>query len=158
MRKVHKPNKFCKIFGIEIEYENQLTDQELRLYHLYLRIVHWDSRHESFGISDITILDIKKHYLHNWSTGKISNTRNSLIKKGWLEKYSRSEIGVKEYQVYRLKNVQSAEQCIQQMRQGLPINEQDVHSAEQDYEEKSALLKEEKIDFTRKKSRPTFLG
>ena len=144
MGKINKPNKFCKIFGSEIEFENQLTDQEFRLYCLYLRTVHWDNRHESFGFSDLTIRNIRKHYLHNWSIGKISNTRRSLIKKGWLEKNQYGEIGVREYKIYRLKNVPSAEKCIQRIRQGLQINEQDVHFNEQTYKNKTSLLEGKK--------------
>lgn len=154
-RRINKPNKYCKLFGIEIEYENQLTDPEVRFYHVYLRTVDWDVKHkETFGFSDISLRDLKKHYLPNWSIAKMSGVRRSLIKKGWLEMKAGGQIGVKNYYIYRLKSVQVAEQCIQQMRQGLPIDEQLVQFSEQSDKEKTALLKKETLNLVEKMSFP----
>ncbi|OHB23136.1 MAG: hypothetical protein A2939_01935 [Parcubacteria group bacterium RIFCSPLOWO2_01_FULL_48_18] len=145
--KIKKPNKYCKLFGVEIEFENKLNDAEVRLFHLYLRIVDWDSKHtEVFGSSDITIRNLKKHYLQFWSIGKISYTRQSLIEKGWLEKGSDGGVGVRNYWIYRLKRVQVAEQCIQHTRQGVPIDEQSVQFGEKSHEEKVAIYRRKRGD------------
>lgn len=152
-RRINKPNKFCKLFGVDIDYENNLTDPEVRMYHLYLRIVDWDSKHrEVFGLSNISVRDLKKHYLHNWSEGKISETRNSLVEKGWFIRESKTVYGVKNYYIYRLRSVQTAEHCIHHTRQGIPIDERDVHQTERSKEDVFDSIMKEKDEVVRKMS------
>ena len=140
--RINKPNKFCKLYGIELEYEKKLTDAEVRLYHVYLRIVDWDTKHiHTFDSSAITVRQLQSAYLTHWSVGKISYTRRSLIEKRWLEKRPEHRIGVREYRVYRLKSVQLAEQAIQLIRQGVQIPEQPVQPDEKGSPEGRELLR-----------------
>jgi len=152
-RKIGKPNKYCKLFGVEIEYEKNLNDAEVRLYHLYLRIVDWDIKHkETFGSVEISIRSLKQFYLSNWSVGKLSYTIRSLIKRGWLEKREDGRMSIKHYGFYRLKNVQVAEQLIQKVRQGVQLTEQDVQLASRDDNEKVKIFKQEKAELIDKMS------
>jgi len=157
--KIRKPNKYCRLFGVEIEYEKQLSDAETRLYHLYLRIVDWDVKHgDIFGSTDITIRRLREHYLPSWSIGKISYTRQSLIEKKWLEKRSDGSVGVVNFLVYRIKHVQSAEHLIQQMRQGVPITEKLVQCYENKGSGGMGLFKHEKAELSNKFRFPVQLG
>jgi len=143
-------NKFCKLYASEIEYEQELNDPEVRLFHLYLRIVDWDKKHtDTFGSSNIKIRELKETFMTNWSTGKISYTRSSLIKKGWLEDRPDGRIGIQNYFVYRLR-AQDAEPLIQRMRQGVQISEQGIQQDEKNGKEQLDNLKNEKANLSDK--------
>jgi len=143
--RINKPNKFCKLYGIELEYEKALSDAEVRLYYVYLRLVDWDSKHiYTFGSTSITIRQLKSAYLPDWSVGKISYTRSSLIQKTWLEKRPEHRVGVRCYPVYRSKSVQLAEHAIQLMRQSVQAPELPVQSAEIGSPEGRELLRKKK--------------
>lgn len=150
--RINKPNKFCKLYGIELEYEKDLSDAEVRLYHVYLRIVDWDSKHtHTFGSSPVTIRQLQSEYLPNWSTGKISYTRQSLIKRGWLEKKPEKRIGVCYYMIYRSKSVKAAEHTIQLIRQGVQTPEQPVQPTEKGSPDGRELLRRKMEEWKREK-------
>ena len=129
--RINKPNKFCKLYGIELELERDLLDTEVRLFHIYLRLVDWDIKHkDTFGSTAITIRQLKSMYLPKWSIGKISYVRNSLIQKKWFEKRDEGRIGIREYRVYRAKGFQIAERYLPLIRQGVQISEPSVQSNE----------------------------
>lgn len=126
-----KPTKFCKLYGVELEYEKELSDAELRLFFVYRRIVDWDNKHtNTFGSTAITIRQLKAAYLPNWSIGKINNTQRSLIQKRWLEKLPEHRMGIREYRIYRAKGFQLAEKYIPYIRQGVPLPELPVRTVE----------------------------
>jgi len=128
---MNKPTKFCKLYGVELEYEKELSDAEVRLFHIYLRIVDWDSKHtNTFGSTPITIRQLRATYLPSWSVGKISYTQRSLIQKRWLEKRPEHRIGIREYRVYKSKGFQVAEKYIPLMRQGVQLPELPVRTIE----------------------------
>jgi hypothetical protein len=82
--------------------------------------VDWDKRHnETFSSTNTTLRDIKKFYLPNWSLGKISYTRRGLIKKGWLVERVDKRTEVRNYRIYREKNVQIVEQEFQLDKQNV---------------------------------------
>ncbi|OGN03279.1 MAG: hypothetical protein A2655_00415 [Candidatus Yanofskybacteria bacterium RIFCSPHIGHO2_01_FULL_43_42] len=131
-------NKFCRFYTFEIEFENTLNDAEFRLFCLLQRIIDWDSKHEkTFGSVNITVRDIRSDYLNTWSTGKISENLNSLIEKGWLERRGRSRIFIKDYWVYRVKDVRFVEQLVRHIRQGVQLPEHLGRLVEQ-YRQKDA--------------------
>ena len=135
-KRFRKPNKYCKLFGIEIEYEKSLNDAEVRLFHFYLRTVDWEIRHvDYFGTSELTVRDIHELYLPNWSTGKINNTQRSLIKKGWLHRTYYGRIEIINYEMYRESSVQLAEQEIHQTRRGVQLLKKDVQSPKLDVQQ-----------------------
>lgn len=143
--RINKPNKFCKLYGVELEYEKNLSDAEVRLYYIYLRLVDWDSKHtHTFGSTAITIRQLKSVYLPDWSVGKISYVRRSLIQKRWLEKCPDKRIGVREYRIYRSKSVQVAEQYVQLIRRGVQLPEQSVQSSEKGSPDGRELLRRKK--------------
>lgn len=142
-------NKFCRLFNFDIEHEKQLGDAEVRIYHLFLRLVDWDSKHANFGSVEVTVRELAKEYLP-WSIGKVSETIRSLIVKGWLIKIGRSRIAIKNYWVYKQSNVREIEQLVQQARQGVQISEPVVRSTEEGGFEGRELLRKKKEELGRK--------
>ncbi len=96
-------NGWCKLLRSDIEPEKPLSDAEIRLYYLYLRIVGWDRRNtEKYGLSAITVRELKATYLPNWSIGKINETQNKLIDRGWLKRSPDGSVEVCGYKAYSL--------------------------------------------------------
>jgi len=149
--KYKKPCKYTRLYGFEIDYEKRLTDPELRLYHLFLRLVDWDPKHEeTFGsVAHLPFRDIIAAYLP-WSIGKISNVQRSLIAKGWIQKGKNRSIVIPNYGIYRVKNVHLAEKIFQKTRQGAPLTEQEVQQLKQSPEEIRRNFYEKREDFKRK--------
>lgn len=124
-------NKFCRLFNFDIEHEKLLDDDEVRFFHLMLRVVDWDKRHtDTYGSIKITVRELKEYL--PWAIGKISPVINSLIARGWLERKERSRISIRSYWIYRIRSVPKAEQLVQQLRQGVQIPEPPVQPAEKD--------------------------
>ena len=129
--RINKPTKFCKLYGVELEYEKELSDAELRLFFVYRRIVDWDNKHtDTFGSTAITIRQLQTAYLPDWSVGKISNIRRSLIGKRWLEKRPEHRIGIREFRIFRSNGFKIAEKYIPWIRQGVPLPELPVRTVE----------------------------
>lgn len=130
--RIRKPSKYVRHYGFELGLEKELTDQEVRLFHVYKLIVDWDKKHsETFGYAEITIRDLQEVYLPSWSIGKISSIRNKLIQKKWLTKRSDGMVGPSWYLAYRIKDVQTPEQHVQNTRKRIQSDEQLVLPNEQ---------------------------
>ena len=122
-----------KLFRKEIEREKQLDDPELRLYLLYRRLADWDPRHkETFGTVKLPIRAIKSSCLpeKNWSVGKISETTNRLIAKGFLKRLPANRIAVENYWLYQ-ERVQRAERAFQLIENGVQVTEANIRQLEQ---------------------------
>ena len=136
---MRKPSKYVRHYSFELAYEKELTDQEVRLFHVYKLIVDWDKKHaDTFGCSEITIRQLQEHYLPHWSTGKVSQVRSSLIEKGWLLKRADGMTEVNGYRTYRIKQTHSAEDYFQNVRNGVqnpesPVQENDTDQQNQSF-------------------------
>ncbi len=115
-----------------IEYKKVMTDQEYRLFDMYVTHARWDKRDEErFGIiEDLSLQDIKDHCLPNWSRGKISETRKSLAEKGFLIKLPKNKTGVNYFWIYQA-SVRQAEQGFRCIEQGIQPTEQNIRQNEQ---------------------------
>jgi len=143
-KKNYTKNKWTKIYATEIPYEKELKDAELRLFHIYLRIVDWDLKHtETVGSSDITqreLLDLlpeKKPNERNWSLAKVNSVLQCLVKKGWLEKRPDKRTAVKNYKMYRFRgkdSVQLTERFIHLTRQDVQLDKPLVQQTEKSKE------------------------
>lgn len=160
IREKYSKNKWTRIYAKAIDYERQLKDAELRLFHIYLRIVGWDPKHtETFGSSDITQRDLlyllpdKKSGEKNWSVAKVNSVIKSLIDKGWIERRPDGRIAVINYVVYRLVGKDSArlaEQGIRWTRQGVRLEKPTVQPPEKSESDKMRELNEFKRELSNK--------
>jgi len=116
---------------IALEFKKDLTDQEYRLLDIYACLARWDPRDkERFGLIEISAGDIQREYLSNWSKGKFSEIKTSLVKKGFLIKYPKHVIGVNNFGIYQ-STVRQAEQMFRCMEQGNQPTEQQIQLNEQ---------------------------
>lgn len=111
--------------------EKYLTDAEHRLFLLYRRICVWDRLKENFGTSEASIRDIRATYLPEWSIGKISRVRNSLVIKNWLVRLDRTKFGVAHPNVWYARKMKEVEQGVQLIEQAVQSPEQAVPPREQ---------------------------
>ncbi len=125
-------NGCINLFRKEVEREKELTDAELRLYLLYRRLVDWDVRHrETFGTVKISIASLRALHLpsKNWSIGKVSETKNQLIKKGFLERVPGFRIRVNNFWLYQA-NVRQTEKAFRLIEKGVQITESNFRDVE----------------------------
>lgn len=117
---------------IALEYKKNLTDPEYRLLDIYACLVRWDRKNmEHFGtVAELSIRDIQKDHLPQWSVGKISQTITSLIKKSHLARLPKKRMRVEHFWIYQAK-IQQVEQAIHLIEQGIQPSEQNIHLAEQ---------------------------
>jgi len=115
-----------------IEYKKEMTDQEYRLFDMYVTHARWDKRDtERFGtVEDLSLQDIKNDCLPKWSRGKISETRKSLSEKGFLTKLPKNKTGVNNFWIYGA-TVRQAEQGFRCIEQGIQPTEQNIRQNEQ---------------------------
>jgi len=123
---------FVRDYRCQIKKELQLNDAEVRLFRLYLRLADWDKRHkDSFGKVAITVRETAQLLPQpGWSTGKISAVRRSLKQKGWISIEGRSTIVIPNYHIWRIKDIQEAEQEFQSPEQIVQPSEQAVQPVE----------------------------
>lgn len=129
-----KMNGCIKLFRKEIELEKKLTDPELRLYLLYRRLADWDPRHRGvFGTVKLPIKAMKALYLpeKNWSVGKISETTNRLIEKGFLKRKFDNRIAVENFWLFQ-ERVQRAEHAFQLIEKGVQVDEMNIRTLERE--------------------------
>ncbi len=137
MNMKNKPVGYLKLYRyMAVKYKKPMTDQEYRLFDMYVIHARWDKRDkERFGIvEDFSLRDIQSDCLPEWSVGKISGVRASLVKKGYLATLPKNKTGVNNFWIYQA-NVLQAEQgfrCIEQdiqpTKQNIRQNEQQEHS------------------------------
>lgn len=115
-----------------IEYKKPMTDQESRLFDVYVVTARWDKRDkERFGIvEDLSFKDIKDDYLPDWSRGKISEVRTSLVKKGFVKKLPKNKTLVENFWIYGA-TVRQAEQGFRCIEQQVQPTEQNIRQNEQ---------------------------
>jgi hypothetical protein len=115
-----------------IEYKKPMTDQESRLFDVYVVNARWDKRDkERFGIvEDLSFKDIEDDYLPDWSRGKISEVRSSLAKKGFLKKLPKNKTLVENFWIYQA-TVRQAEQGFRDLEQQIQPTEQSLRQIEQ---------------------------
>lgn len=115
-----------------IEFKKRMTDQEYRLFDMYVVLARWDKRDkERFGIvEDVSIRDLQSECLPDWSVGKISATRTSLAEKGLLTKLPKNKTGVNNFWIYQA-SIRQAEQGFRDMEQQVKPTEQSIHQIEQ---------------------------
>jgi hypothetical protein len=108
-----------------------LTDQEMRLYQTHVLLANWDRKNkETFGkIIGLSVRKIREKYL-KWSVGKISDTRKSLVLKGFLKPLPEGGYLVENYWIYQA-SARQAEQAFQCDEQGIHPTEQNVRENEQ---------------------------
>jgi hypothetical protein len=109
-----------------------MTDQEYRLFDVYVTNARWDKRDkERYGIvENLSLQDIHDEYLPNWSRSKISETRKSLVKKKFLTKLPKNKTLVENFWIYQAQ-VREAEQGFRLMEQEIQPTEQNIQQAEQ---------------------------
>jgi hypothetical protein len=115
-----------------IKYKKPMTDQEARLFDVYLTQARWDKRDtERFGIvENLSVRDIKAEFLPNWSVGKISEVGKSLVEKKFLAKLPKNRICVNNFWIYQA-TVLKAEQGFQCLEQQVQPTEQNIRQNEQ---------------------------
>ena len=114
-----------------LEYKKSLSDQEYRLLDVYAGIARWDPRDkERFGMVDTSIRDTIDQHLPNWSVGKMSETRTSLVKKGFLIKHPKNIFYVDNFEIYSA-TFRKAERILQCIEQGIQPTEQHIRQNEQ---------------------------
>lgn len=79
--------------------EKELTDQEFRLFMVYVRLAGWDSRYESYGKIKISYAEMKKH-LPRRSRQSIGNHTNGLIRKGFVKRFPDQTLEIMNFEVY----------------------------------------------------------
>jgi hypothetical protein len=70
-----------------------MSDPEYRYYQTSLLLAVWDSKKSLFGEFDARTVSMRKHF--DWSSGKINETKNSLIKKGYYTKQPNHRLRIK---------------------------------------------------------------
>ena len=124
-KKIPQPNKYAKIFAIEIKSLIQnLKDRELILLLIFRLMAGWDSKQPTnFGIVGLALQDIKDNYLPTWGLTTIHNNLNKLIVKGRLKRLPDGSIEYAGYRDYRLavssKNIYQAEKIIQELERAI---------------------------------------
>jgi len=119
-------------------------DNECRLLDVLIHIADWDKKHkETFGTTGESLRDIKKHYLPEWSTGKLSAVRKKLVKHSDIAIKDDGRIEVKNFWRFVSPDVQKVEQAFQSDEQDVQQDEQSVQPAEQirNTENHDALVK-----------------
>lgn len=117
---------------IALEFKKDLTDPEYHLLDVYVCLARWDPRDkERFGLIEMSAGDIRREYLSKWSVGKFSETKTSLIEKGFLVKYPKNVIGVNNFGIYQA-TVRQAEQMFRCIEQGNQPTEQQIRQNEQE--------------------------
>lgn len=102
--KTMKLRGYLKFSREDIEVEKDLSDRELRLLNLFVRIVDWDPRHkERFASARITVAEIHRSYLPHWCTGKIWEVTQMLINKGQILRLKDGRIQVVNFTHYLLR-------------------------------------------------------
>jgi len=132
---------------LALEYKKSLTDPEYHLLDIYACLVRWDKKDAvRFGtVDNLSIRDIRQDYLPKWSTGKISTTTNSLIKKGFLTRLPKKRMRVENFWIYQAP-VQQAERGFQLIEQGIQPTEQNIQLAEQKQQDDFEKAKQKIID------------
>ncbi|MFZ2149663.1 MAG: hypothetical protein WAV15_00715 [Minisyncoccia bacterium] len=117
---------------IALEYKKRMTDQEYRLFDVYVTNARWDKRDkERYGIvENLSLQDIQDEYLPEWSRSKISEIRKSLAKKKFLTKLPKNKTSVDIFWIYQAQ-VREAEQGFRLMEQEIQPTEQNIQQAEQ---------------------------
>ncbi len=128
-----KPTGWLKLYRYAaLEYKKRMTDQEYRLFDVYVCRARWDKRDsERYSIvEDVSTRDIKIDHLPLWSVGKISEVRTSLIRNGFLTKLPKNRIRVENFWMYQATSRQ-AEQGFRCLEQGVQPTEQNIRQNEQ---------------------------
>lgn len=114
------------------KYKLLMTDQEYRLFDMYVINARWDKRDtERFGIvENLSTRDIKADFLPDWSVGKISEVRGSLVEKKFLTKLPKNRIRVENFETYSA-TVRRAEQIFRCLEQDIQPTEQNIRQSEQ---------------------------
>lgn len=115
-----------------IEYKKRMTDQEYRLFDMYVTYARWDKRDkERFGIvEDFSLRDIQSECLPSWSTGKLSEVRKSLVQKGFLTSLPKNKTSVNNFWLYQA-TVLHAERGFRCLEQNIQPTEQNIRQNEQ---------------------------
>jgi len=123
---------YTNSYRIKLKKMKFYEDSEYRLLDVFVNIADWDKKHiNTFGTTGESLRDIQKHYLPNWSLGKLSQTTNKLIKKGDITKRLERRIEIKNFWRFVSSNVQKVEQSVQADEQNVQQNEQPVQPDEQ---------------------------
>lgn len=117
---------WIKLYRKEMNWADDLTDQELRYYLSARLIIVWDLRNHLFGTFDARTKLMKQEVLPNWSTGKINMVKNSLMRKGLLQKTKDSRrLRVTNAEIW-MKKGNKFENLIQSTENNLHSNEHHV--------------------------------
>jgi hypothetical protein len=91
-----------------------------------MHIVDWDKKHaQAFGSTSESLRYIQKHYLPEWSVGKLCLWMNSLIRKGDIVRDDEHRVVIKDFSKSLELNVHEDEQ------ESVRPYEHDIHSTEQ---------------------------
>jgi len=125
--------------------EKHLSDQEVRLFRIYRLLAGPYKKYpESYRRVFASYREIQRHYLPNWSVGKISHYTRKLESDGYITR-------IRQAVIY----VQPAENYIQPFEQKVQNSEQSVQSTEQSsltQEERERRIKELRDELAKKKS------
>jgi hypothetical protein len=78
-------NGWIKLHRKELEWFKDLSGPEV-LYYIASRLhADWEFRRKTFGTFDARTRIVKQNMLCDWATGKISETKNSLLERGMYE-------------------------------------------------------------------------
>jgi len=130
-----------------IKYKKEMTDQEYRLFDMYVTHARWDKRDaERFGtVENLSLQDIKDECLPSWSRAKISETRKSLAQKGFLTKLPKNKTSVNNFWIYQAP-IRQAEQGFRCIEQGIQPTEQNIQQNEQQDRAKLQTEKQNLVD------------
>lgn len=107
-------------------FKDLFSDQEFHLWLAYAQACGWDTRHRNkFGIVEMTQKEFKECFIGRGSTGKISETRSSLIKKGFLGDAGRGKTKVIHFWMFQDKDYRRIEEAIRQIENNIQPVEQE---------------------------------
>jgi hypothetical protein len=86
-------NGWIKIYRKDLDLLRGMSDPEYRYYQTSLLLAVWDSKKSLFGEFDARTVSMRKHF--DWSSGKINETKNSLLKKGYYTKQPNHRLRIK---------------------------------------------------------------
>lgn len=75
---------WIKHYRTDLKHLKDLSDPEYRYYQVSLLLAIWDPKNKQFGTFDARTKTIREHL--NWANGKINETKNLLLGKGYYKK------------------------------------------------------------------------
>ncbi len=128
-----KLNGFIKSHRRKLKPMSDYFDREYRLLDVLVHIVDWDKKHAAFGVTKESLRDIQRHYLPNWSLGKLCAAMKDLAQRAVIERNSDGKVLIKNFWKFTtdVQPDEHSEDEILETEHPVQQDEQSVHSDEQ---------------------------